>query len=297
MTTKGDDGTVIYDVTPLLLDGRPFVANGRLYVSPRRVPSFIVASTNERRDMYVMPVWSKKDTDELMTLELIVVREVVSARVNGFTVGDSFVRSLVVVGRSSAKDPKEINVLEIPQIYKELFDDLFPTGSALSEASEMAYAILSGYNQRYPLVADKRNEQNPSDCKEEGESLGAPAADGVHVENETELPEEKDEKAAMDREHGDENDSHKQENETKENQDETELPTGKREGSSVKRKREDDECASQPEMKRRRLGETELLEDEPVDSQEQMSETEFKSLLTKFIKDEMSAQARALGKK
>ena len=43
---------------------------------------------------------------------------------------------------------------------------------------------------------------------------------------------------------------------------ETELPTGKREGSSVKRKREDDECASQPEMKRRRLDETELLEDE-----------------------------------
>ena len=218
-----------------------------------------------------MPVWSTKYPYELTTLELIVVREVVPLGVNGgITGGDACIRPLVVVGRSSAKDPKEINVLDIPQIYKELFDAMFPTGSALSEASEMAYAILNEYNQRLPLVADKRNEQSPSDCKEEGESLGAPAADGVHVENgtskmvlrsrksrrggETELPEEKDEKAAMDSEHGDEDDSHKQENETKENQDETELPTGKRERSSVKRKR-DDECASQPEMKRRRLGE------------------------------------------
>ena len=224
MTEKRVLGVVTYDVSSMLLDGTPFMANGRLYVSPRRVPSLVVTSTNERRDLYVMPVWSKKYPCELMTLELILVREVVPLGVNGgITGGDAFIRPLVVVGRSSEKAPKEINVLEMPEDYKNLFDTLFPTGSPLSEASEMAYAILNKHVPLSPLFAGKRNGQNPSDCKEEGDSLGEPAEDGVRVENgpsimvlrslktkrggEIELPEEKDEKAAVSSERGDEDDS------------------------------------------------------------------------------------------
>ena len=243
MTATRDHGTVIYDISPML-SAQPFVANGRLYVSP--LCHYTVATTKKERDLYVMPFWSKEDNDEMITLELIIVKEVVPESERGIAGGDAFVRSLVVVGRSSEEDPKEINVLEIPQMFKELLDDLFPTGSSLSEESGMAYAILNEYTQRVPFVIRKRNGQNSSDSKEESESLRAPAADGVRSRSrkkrqrsETEPLEEKDEKAAMDSEHGDEDDSQEHENETKENRGETELPTGKREGHQSKR--EDDE--------------------------------------------------------
>ena len=116
-------GTVTFDICHLLSEGRVLISNDRKYVCVEADPNNAkVAITSENKNMYVQPVWSMEDDEGPMSLELVIVKEVVLERRTTMVRGDAVIRSVLFVGRSSSKDPKKIDVLERARRESDVLD-------------------------------------------------------------------------------------------------------------------------------------------------------------------------------
>ena len=120
--------------------------------------------------MYVQPVWSMEDDEGPMSLELVIVKEVVLERRTTMVRGDAVIRSVLFVGRSSSKDPQKIDVLEVPKKYQQLFDMIFPTISQLSESSQKAYNLLNRHSRETQLFLPSSSEGDSENENDNGES-------------------------------------------------------------------------------------------------------------------------------
>lgn len=240
-------GTVTFDICHLLSEGRVLISNDRKYVCVEADPNNAkVAITSENKNMYVQPVWSMEDDEGPMSLELVIVKEVVLERRTTMVRGDAVIRSVLFVGRSSSKDPKKIDVLEVPKKYRQLFNMIFPTTSQLSESSQKAYNLLNGHSRETQLFLASSNEGDSENKNDNGESQ----------EREQETKQSEDEKEENEgeiearREEGkkpETSSTRKMESESgdDENRQETCQPIVKRRTLAAKRKRKDDEHLSQ----------------------------------------------------
>ena len=164
-------GTVTFDICHLLSEGRVLISNERKYVCVEADPNNAkVAITSESKNMYVQPVWSMEDDEGPMSLELVIVKEVVLERKTTMVRGDAVIRSVLFVGRSSSKDPQKIDVLEVPKKYRQLFDMIFPTISQLSESSQKAYNLLNRHSRETQLFLASLNEGDSENKNDNGES-------------------------------------------------------------------------------------------------------------------------------
>ena len=145
-------GEVVYDVrvTSPDIEGHIFWADGCIYMFREMdaEPPFKV----DGRYIDVGLVWSICENDGLMTLDMIITREILpldcssEVRQRAQADGNKLVRKLATIGKSHHDDKKKIKIdlSELPQSYKNLYDHAFPCGLDLDvERSVDIYDYLN----------------------------------------------------------------------------------------------------------------------------------------------------------
>ena len=157
-------GEVVYDIRGIfgVYDEYIFRANGRIYMIRELgwKPLLKVGG----RYVNVNIAWSICENDGPMTLDLIVTREILpldcSSEVRQRAQADrnKLVRKLATIGKSHHDDKKKIKIdlSELPQSYKNLYDHTFPYGIDLeAEAPMEIYDLLNGCNiEKEVMVED-----------------------------------------------------------------------------------------------------------------------------------------------
>lgn len=109
-------GTVTFDICHLLSEGRVLISNDRKYVCVEADPNNAkVAITSESKNMYVQPVWSMEDDEGPMSLELVIVKEVVLERRTTMVRGDAVIRSSSLSADRLRKTPKRSTFWKYPK--------------------------------------------------------------------------------------------------------------------------------------------------------------------------------------
>ena len=158
-------GTVVFDVGGLFPGGeQPFVVNGRKYVCMVSEFTDTVIHGPDGSFVCVEPAWSQDVVGGPMSLDLLTVKEVVADEIaTKKTDAQPLVRILACMGRSSTDKPEKIELLPIPDKFKEAYNYIFPNDLTLQCCTARAWELLDGYKKCHPLV-DVESDQTQS-CK------------------------------------------------------------------------------------------------------------------------------------
>ena len=152
-------GEVVYDIgltsldvkmTSLYFEEHIFWADGCIYMI-RETDAESAFKVNGRY-IDVGLVWNICENNGLMTLDMIITREILpldcssEVRQRAQADGNKLVRKLATIGKSHHDDKKKIKIdlSELPQSYKNLYDHAFPCGIDLDvERSVRIYDYLN----------------------------------------------------------------------------------------------------------------------------------------------------------
>ena len=165
-------GEVVYDVRGILgvYDEHIFLADGRIYMIRElgSEPPFKV----DGRYINVDIAWSICENDGPMTLDLIITHEILpldcssEVRQRAQADGNKLVRKLATI---DDKKNIKIDLSELPQSYKNLYDYTFPYGIDLDvERSVEIYDLLNKYKTDQEVMVEDGEE---TDDENEGEVI------------------------------------------------------------------------------------------------------------------------------